>query len=436
MHCFKNQKYKLLKSAMVCLMMGAAFVSTDGVLSATFAAEEVTEENDSISRVRQLQTEIAEKHPAFVYSKMVYNTDTPKSETRTFGFVVHEVASKLESNAEINKFLSAMKDPENGKLLQAAYEIIKFYHGDVIDKIDDSKNLLEDIARNFYAMSAFSDLLEAALSYKNTIKNIVVLNQVELDVAKDVQTNVIQAAMEEKDVAISSAKETFEKSKKEAEESCKVLCEEKEGTIGRLKGINQKLTQGGGIPPQSVTTNNKTIQKLTEEVRKSSQERDSKIKEAEKLRDEALVAADKKFNEAKLKQDELIKKAELKLKNGTQNLESAFAWFVEPIGGGYGGKTLVRAVSRQHQKRSMYDYHLFNEELAKNAKIREDSRLEIVKKFVGSKATKDFLFLCGIEPKDLRLLKERAKSERENLMSHLANVSAKDGDKTQKKSSK
>ncbi len=441
MHCSINQKYKLLKSAMVCLMMGSAFVSTDGVLSTVYGVDnhKASEEVDTspVARVKSLREQIKAKHGDYVYERIVSNTEQSSGAVNNLGAVLHKVSAKLNGYEEMNKLLLAINDPEKTKIFAVAYELMNQYFEDAVSKLKaGEQEFLNNIARDFYALEAFFDVSLKCFSYKNLLTYMDEKYKSEFDVAKETQSKVIEGATQEKESTIQLATKIFEEAKKAAEDACKSIADAKTSAIKHLEESNAAMMKSTKFPSKLVSENEAAISQKRQEILKAELERDKKVSEAEKVRDEAIKGAEKKFSETKAKQEEELKKVSEKSQIGTKDLREHFSWMTEPLGGGLGGKTLARLYHGKPQTRDKYPYHEFNKLLAENPHVASDARLDFVEYLVANKADAMMLHIMGVGDDDMAALAKRAKEAEQKLMSRISQVSSTDGHAGKKKANK
>lgn len=425
---------------MVCLLMGAAFVSTDGAFFAAHSADttESDAETSSLARIKQIEAEIAKKHGALVYEQIVHNVS--ESAERNLGSNLHKISEKLGGDhTYVNNILISLSDGDNSRLFQTSYDMINAFYDDASQKIaNNSSLLLEQIATSFYGMKSLFDIAAVGLGYKNLIIHLDGKNKEKFEQTKSVQTSLLQAANQEKESATRVAKATFDSLKEEIETTLKKTQEEVGSAIQGLENQNKAIQSTSRIPPVLVSKNIETIKRFTLDLAKAETDAEVKIKEATKVRDEAIAKAEKDFNEIKIKQEQELKKAEIEWKDGTKKHRLDFSWMIEPLGGGYGGKTLVRGLSGQYQSRNKYNYHTFNGLLNENPEVKLSTRLSLINAFLERGADSDMLYLMGVGDEEMVALRKVLQEESKKKLQQISSVasSSNSNGSAQKKSSK
>lgn len=446
MHCSKNQKYKLLKSAMVCLLMGAAFVSTDGAFFAAHAADtaESDAETDSLARVKLIEAEIAKKHSGLVYEPIEFKTT--ESAERNLGANLHTVSDVMgtvfpdqSKYTWVNNILLTLADKDNSRLYQTLYEMTMFCYKDASSKINiNQSTLLEPIAGDFYGMKALFDIAAAGLTYKDLIIHLENQSRAEYKETEEKQALLLQGAAQVKDEAVSLANATFESVKSEIEGNLKRETGDLESTINGLELENKNLTTTKTlIEPARVSKNKQLILEYTKKLASAKSDAKVKIEEAIKVRDEAILKANEAYDEIKVKQEKVLVEADAKSLKDTKDHKYAFSWMISPLGGTYGYKTVTSVLSRQYTDRKLYPYHNLNRLLV-NTDVSLNARLSLISAFVEREADPIMLHLMGVQTSDMEALKERLKKESKKKLqqfSSVASTSSSNGS-AQKKSSK
>ncbi|HXF91012.1 MAG TPA: hypothetical protein VNJ29_03680 [Candidatus Nitrosotenuis sp.] len=429
-----KNNYKLLKSAMICLLMGSALISTELMVAPSYAADtESKEDTDSLARLKVIQANINEKHADWNYSRMVYNIEESKKDTRNFAFLLKEGSEKLGIFEDLNELLRLLADSDNSKFLNKSIQLIMNYFNDAVDKIRISDTeFLSVIARDVYGMNLIYDLACAGHSYRRVIDAVSRQHEIEFQVKKDEHSKIIAGATSAKELAIATANSQYESTKGDLEKALESTTSSKQVAIKGLEESNERLMKGNKVPPKQVSQNEQLIAVKKKEIQEANAAFKVKLDEAVRVRDKAIKAAEETFVETQIKQDKELKSAEEKCLKGPAEYKELFSWFIEEMGSS-GTKTFARYWSGKPSNRQYYHYHIFNKFLIENVTVKQDARLEVIDALTRVDGSKELAFLLGIDKGDIETLSSRYLERNAELMSRLTLISGSNSGDQKKK---